>query len=65
MSSYPSSIRWSEEDMALIRSLEASTGLERTEVLRLSLRVLHRALELLPALAASAVPEELKKRKKK
>jgi hypothetical protein len=51
--------------MVLIRALEVTTGLDRAELMRLSLRVLKRALDLLPALAASAVPEELKKRKRK
>jgi hypothetical protein len=51
--------------MGLLRSLEETTGLERMEVLRLALRVLRKGMDLLPALAASAVPEELKKAKRK
>ena len=65
MADYPWSVRWSEEDMRLLVSLEADTGLGKAEVLRLALRVLRKGMDLLPALAAGAVPEEMKKARRK
>jgi hypothetical protein len=61
MPAQPVSFRFSEEFNALFRRVQEQTGLNPLDVVHLAVRLLARTWELAPALAAPALPEELRR----